>query len=203
MQRSEWMHGSLAAALAVSVLGAGVGCSHASKTGGQQHAKQTAAPLAHEQEGHGDDGREAKTEFITAAGETLEGSAEFEEVPGGVRIEVAVDNAEAGRKGVHIHEKGDCTNIAGKSMGDHLALSDQEHGLPTEPEHHLGDLGNIDIAPNGDGRLIIVVPGANLAPADTYSFAGRALVIHESEDEGTGTSGHAGKPIACAVILPQ
>lgn len=178
---------------------------------GHQQTKNTAAEHAHAEEAHasfptrtsGSQGREAKGDFVTAQGVQLDAVADLEEVSGGVRIEVDVDGAEQGRKGVHIHEKGDCSDVSGKSMGEHFALGTEQHGLPGATSHHFGDLGNIDIAANGDGRLIIVVPGANLGPDGERSFAGRAIVIHEAEDVGTGPTGHSGKPIACAVILPK
>ncbi len=207
MQRSEWIYGSMILS-GFFVFGAALGCSHQSaqsKTHGQSGAltsSHTSPTLTQRTQGDASQ-RGAKADFVTLEGENLAAVADLEEVSGGVRIEVAIDGAKQGAKGVHIHEKGDCTDIAGKSMGEHFALADETHGLPTAPHHHLGDLGNVDIAQNGDGRLIIVVPGANLEPDDTHSFAGRSIVIHESEDIGTGPSGHSGEPIACAVIMPQ
>jgi len=96
------------------------------------------------------------------------------------------------------HEK-----CRGKSMGEHYAGESPQHGLPTEPEHHLGDLGNIEIGQNGEGNLVIVVPGANLDSGSERSFVGRAIVVHESRDLGTGPSGESGAPIACAVIKAE
>jgi Cu-Zn family superoxide dismutase len=153
--------------------------------------------------GGGPQERAAEGSFVTAPGVTLEGEAELKEVPGGVQVQVALEDAPEGRKGVHIQQKGDCSDVPGKSMGEHFTVLDPEHGLPTDSHHHLGDLGNIDVTSQGEGRLVILVPGANLSPADGRSFAGKAVVIHESEDVGTGPSGDSGKPIACAVISPK
>ncbi|MFT3925758.1 MAG: superoxide dismutase family protein [Myxococcales bacterium] len=144
--------------------------------------------------------KRAEASFEDAPGVKLSGQAKLKEVQGGVQIEVEVENAPSGAKGVHIHQKGDCSDIPGKSMGEHYAVTSPHHGLPTESEHHLGDLGNIDVGPNGEGNLIIVVPGANLEPGQDRSFVGKAIVVHESEDVGVDPSGNSGKPIACAVV---
>jgi Cu-Zn family superoxide dismutase len=149
----------------------------------------------------GESAKEAKAEFKTIKGVKLDGDAEFEEIPGGVKITVEVEDAPAGMKGVHIHEKGDCSNIEGKSMGEHFAPMDKKHGMPTAGEHHLGDLGNIDIKKDGDGKLEITVMGANLTAGDPMSFLGKAIVIHQGRDVGSQPSGGAGKALACGVIV--
>lgn len=144
--------------------------------------------------------REAEAEFKATSGLSLKGEAEFKETPEGVRIEVEVKDAPIGMKGIHIHEKGDCSNIPGKSMGEHFAPTDKDHGLPAADKKHLGDLGNIEVNDKGEGKLEIVVAKANLIPGDPLSFLGKSIVIHTAEDVGTGESGQSGQPIACAVI---
>lgn len=164
--------------------------------GGTMGATTTAAAGADA----GETGAEADAEFQAAPGTKITGEAEFTELATGVRIEVEVENAPVGEKGIHIHEKGDCSDIPNKSMGDHFAPKGAKHGLPGAPERHLGDLGNITIDSEGKGKLDITVPGANLKPNDAMSFLGKALVLHESNDKGTGEAGDAGKPVACALI---
>ncbi len=160
-----------------------------------KRATQTA-----EAEDTSDARKRAEASFVAAPGIKLTGEAKLKEVAGGVQIEVEVENAPAGAKGIHIHQKGDCSDVPGKSMGEHYAVTSPNHGLPTAAEHHLGDLGNIDVGQNGEGNLIIVVPGANLESDQERSFVGKSIVVHESQDVGTGPSGNSGKPIACAVI---
>jgi len=144
--------------------------------------------------------REAEAKFEATAGSPLTGEAEFEETEAGLRVEVEIKSAPAGLKGIHVHEKGDCSNLKGKSMGAHFSPEQSGHGLPSAPTKHLGDLGNVKIEPDGEGKLEILVPKANLKPDDAFSFLGKALVIHASEDKGTGETGEAGEPVACAVI---
>jgi len=161
-------------------------------------------PIGEGMPGQAMDG-DAKAVFKAAPGIKLKGEAELEAKGDGVEIEVEVANAPPGPKGIHIHQKPDCTDIPAKSMGDHFAPDVKEHGLPNSPAHHLGDLGNINIDEDGKGELEIKVAKANLKDNDPLSLLGRAIVIHEKNDEGAGAqpSGNSGKPIACAVIKPD
>ncbi|MEZ4234042.1 MAG: superoxide dismutase family protein [Polyangiaceae bacterium] len=157
------------------------------------------APRSDEDERAGE--REAEAEFESVPNMKIAGEAELHETKsGGVEIEVEISGAPVGKKELHIHQTDDCSAIAQKSMGGHFAPKDEEHGLPTANEHHLGDLGNITIAEDGEGKLKITIPSANLNPADPKSFIGKAIVLHEADDKGTGKSGNSGKPIACAPI---
>jgi Cu-Zn family superoxide dismutase len=145
----------------------------------------------------------AEAELTTAEGAKLEGKATFTQEPDGVRVVLELDDAPPGPKGVHVHMKGDCSDIKGESMGPHFAPNVEQHGLPSEGEaRHLGDLGNIVVEDDGDGRLEIKVPAATLKPDDTASFLGRALVVHTGEDTGSAVqpSGGSGAPMACGVI---
>jgi superoxide dismutase, Cu-Zn family len=142
----------------------------------------------------------AKADLAVAGQPSMKASARFEQVETGVKVLVDVEGAPPGKKGVHVHEKGDCSNIPGKSMGEHFAPKQEPHGLPDAPQHHVGDLGNMVVDQNGKGRLEILAKGANLEQQDPMSFLGRAIVIHEGEDKGTQPSGDSGTPMACGVI---
>jgi superoxide dismutase, Cu-Zn family len=143
--------------------------------------------------------RTASAVLQTAPGVALSGKAEFSELPSGVRARVELANAKPGKHGIHIHQKGDCSDIPGKSMGEHFAPDAKEHGLLESPVRHLGDLGNIEVDADGTGAIDVEVPAAKLDDG-SHSYVGKALVIHEKEDVGTGPSGDSGSPIACAVI---
>ena len=157
---------------------------------------------ATEQEQGGEQSRrQAAAKIQSAAGTKLAGDARLVEEDGAVTITVEVADAPPGSKGIHIHERGDCSDPKGKSMGEHFAPNHKEHGFPTQGgSHHLGDLGNISIGPDGKGQLEIKVAAANLRPGDPMSFVGKAIIIHEGEDTGAQPSGGAGDPIACGAI---
>jgi len=146
------------------------------------------------------DGRKAEADVKSVRGVDLEGKVTLQEVANGVRLTLKVQDAPPGKRGVRIHEKGDCSDIAGDSMGKGFAPTGGKHGLPGSPERQTGDLGNIAIAQDGSGILDITVPDVNLKADDRLSFLGKALVIHQAEDTGRSPSGDVGAAIACAVI---
>jgi Cu-Zn family superoxide dismutase len=147
--------------------------------------------------------RRAKGDFESVKGVKLHGDAKLEETAAGVLIRVSISDAPPGTKGIHIHEKGDCSDIAGSSMGGHFNPAHVDHGLPGSSQRHPGDLGNIVIDKDGTGTLQITTEQGGLEPGGPTSFANRAIVIHESDDKGVQPTGGAGKPIACAVIQPS
>jgi superoxide dismutase, Cu-Zn family len=142
----------------------------------------------------------AKADLAVTGQPSMKASARFEQIETGVKVLVDVEGGPPGKKGVHIHEKGDCSNIPGQSMGEHFAPKGEPHGLPDASRHHIGDLGNIVIDQSGKGRLEIMAEGANLEKQDAQSFLDRAIVIHAGEDKGTQPSGDSGTPLACGVI---
>jgi Cu-Zn family superoxide dismutase len=142
----------------------------------------------------------AEASFETAKGIALGGTAKFYEKDGSVVVVVNIDDATPGLHGIHIHETGDCSDIAGKSMGSHFDPNKAKHGLPSARVRHLGDLGNIDVDKDGNGTLEIAVHDASLKEHDKSTFLGKAIVIHAAKDTGKGSSGNSGNPIACGVI---
>lgn len=162
------------------------------------------SPGGTDQGGEQQETRKAEAKLQSPPGMKLAGDVKLVEENGAVKITVDVEDAPAGYKGIHIHEKGDCSDPKGKSMGEHFAPKQHNHGIPgKQAEHHLGDLGNIMINADGKGHLEMTVPEANLKPGDAMSFLGRAVIIHEGEDKGVQPSGGAGDPIACGRIDPK
>lgn len=134
------------------------------------------------------------------SGSKLAGKATLEETADGVKVTLSVSGISPGLHGAHVHEKGDCSSADGKSAGDHFNPGGHKHGMPHGSERHLGDLGNIEIAANGEGKLEITVAGANLKPGDASSFLDRAIIVHEKKDDGGQPVGNAGGRIGCGVI---
>jgi superoxide dismutase, Cu-Zn family len=148
--------------------------------------------------------REAKAVLAGAEGQRI-GEATFEQTKDGVKVVLEIDEAPRGNKGVHVHAKGDCSDLPADTMGGHFAPDAKLHALPTEAredQHHLGDLGNVDIGEDGRGKLEIVIKRANIKPNDVMSFLGRAIVVTEQNDSGAieQPAGDSGAPFACGVI---
>jgi len=149
----------------------------------------------------------------TSSASAVNGTATFTEEDGEVTVVVNVRNAfpsgSAGLRGLHIHEEGKCgatksdngaVTPAG-AAGGHWNPTRAPHGYPDQAAHHLGDLGNIEIKPDGTGTLIFktrefhVREGAN-------SVLGRAIVFHQLADDGVSQPlGNAGVRAGCGVII--
>src|SRR6266508_3199084 len=147
-----------------------------------------------------DGGGTASATIEPRSGSTVTGTATFEEIStGGVRVHVHIEKAPAGTHGLHIHEKGDCSDPEAKSAGGHFNPAGNPHAGPMDAKRHAGDLGNIEIKADGTGDLdtssdlITVKAGPN-------SVVGRS-VSHEKEDDlKTQPTGNAGGRLGCGVI---
>jgi superoxide dismutase, Cu-Zn family len=158
------------------------------------------APTAGAQAAAGEAPRSVDVALQAKSGSSLSGSATLTETPEGVKVELRVEQAPPGEHGAHVHEKGDCSAPDGASAGGHFNPSSTPHALPTNEPRHLGDLGNIDVGPDGSGKIEIVAPGANLKPDDPNSFLGKAIIVHEKKDDGGQPTGNAGGRIGCGEI---
>jgi Cu-Zn family superoxide dismutase len=145
-------------------------------------------------------GKSVEVAFQAKSGSKLAGKGTLTEVPEGVKVALTLEGISAGAHGAHVHEKGDCSAPDGASAGGHFNPAAHPHALPTSDPRHLGDLGNITIGADGKGTLEIVATGANLKDGDASSFLGRAIIVHEKQDDGGQPTGNAGGRIGCAEI---
>ena len=179
------------ASVVVGAAGAFVlGCASGGATGGGGTASSAAAAAA----------PSAKATIEAKSGSTVTGTATFTELPAGVRVQVHIENAPPGTHGLHVHEKGDCSDPEAKSAGGHSNPGGMPHAGPMADQRHAGDLGNIEIGANGKGdldlrtTLLTVKPGPN-------SVVGRAVIFHEKADDlATQPTGNAGGRLACGVV---
>lgn len=135
-------------------------------------------------------------------GSSVEGSGMLTETPAGLRVDLKVEQAPPGTHGLHIHQYGDCAD-AGNKAGGHYNPVGVTHGfLPSDgaAKAHPGDLGNIEVGPEGSGALSLVLPEVSLS-AGRYPVAGRAIILHERADDFGQPTGNAGGRIACGPIL--
>ena len=137
----------------------------------------------------------------TAEASTISGEATFMEANGGLDVEVTVSGATPGKHGFHIHENGACGD-AGKAAGGHYNPDTMMHGLVMKDgfEHaHAGDFGNIEVGANGVGALQFSIPGLALT-GEKHNVAGKAVILHEKEDDFGQPTGNAGGRIGCGII---
>ncbi|XP_044263391.1 superoxide dismutase [Cu-Zn]-like [Tribolium madens] len=134
----------------------------------------------------------------------IDGKITFTQTPTEVKIEGVITGLPKGKHGFHIHEKG-ALGDGCKAAGGHFNPDKKDHGAPEDAVRHVGDLGNI-IA---DEKKVANVSFTDkiISLNGDYSIIGRALVVHEGEDDlGKGgfddskTTGHAGSRLVCGVV---
>ncbi|KAL3518449.1 hypothetical protein ACH5RR_021038 [Cinchona calisaya] len=136
---------------------------------------------------------------------SVEGVATLnQEDDGPTTVNVKITGLTPGKHGFHLHEYGDTTNGC-MSTGAHFNPKGLTHGAPEDDVRHAGDLGNI--VANGDGVAEATIVDDQILLSGPYSVVGRALVVHELEDDlGKGghelslTTGNAGGRLACGVV---
>ncbi|KAF1896893.1 hypothetical protein Lal_00034594 [Lupinus albus] len=123
---------------------------------------------------------------------------------GPTTVNVRISGLAPGLHGFHLHEYGDTTNGC-ISTGPHFNPSKLTHGAPEDEVRHAGDLGNI--VANADGVAEATIVDNQIPLTGPNSVVGRALVVHELEDDlGKGghelslSTGNAGGRLACGVV---
>jgi superoxide dismutase, Cu-Zn family len=159
-------------------------------------------------------GKETRRAHAEMKGTGITGNAEFieyqfeEQTLVKIQLTLAGDPAKLvpGKHAVHIHEKGDCSD-GFTCAGGHFDPGPYGHPDPDENHpYHAGDLPNILIDREGDGKLEAISTRITLSegPLSILEGEGTALMIHGNPDpykggeHGSGTSG--GSRIACGII---
>jgi Cu-Zn family superoxide dismutase len=133
-------------------------------------------------------------------GSKVRGTVRFNEIPPNVHIVADVTGLSPGKHGFHIHEKGDCSAPDASSAGGHFNPEHKMHGAPDGPEHHMGDLGNIEADASGHAHYERTVNFLEIA-VDPNTIDGKAVIIHALEDDlRSQPVGNAGARVACGII---
>ena len=141
---------------------------------------------------------QASTVVNPTEGNEAQGTVEFTEEAGGVRVIANLTGLTEGDHGFHIHEKGDCSAADGTSAGGHFNPEGTAHGAPDAAERHVGDLGNITADASGDAAYnrvdtLLELNGDN-------SIIGLAVIVHALPDDFSQPTGAAGARVGCGVI---
>ncbi len=185
------IHGTIRPTVFALALLALAGCGGSASQQADSGENSAAAPAV----------RTATATLRSTSGSDVTGTVTFTEEEGGVRVFAMISGLKPGAHGFHIHENGDCSAPDGSSAGGHFNPDGAPHGGPDSPEHHAGDLGNIEADPGGVGHYEQVIPGITLDDGPN-SVVGRAIVVHEGADDLTSQpSGNSGPRVACGVIV--
>jgi Cu-Zn family superoxide dismutase len=133
-------------------------------------------------------------------GSIVNGSISVATMGTGVHFTGTVTGLTPGKHGFHIHAIGDCSAPDATSAGGHFNPDTKAHGAPNAPEHHAGDLGNIEADSSGTAKVSIHGGGLTFA-SGANSVMGKAIIVHAAEDDlKTQPTGNAGARLACGVI---
>lgn len=138
------------------------------------------------------------------SGSTMTGTATFTTEGDEVELRIDVSGLPAGKHGVHIHEKGDCSTPDAMSAGEHWNPTNEAHGKFGEHPFHRGDIGNIDVGDDGRGSLSMSTDLWTLGTGGPSDVVGRSIVVHADPDDfKTQPAGAAGTRVGCGVIRQQ
>ena len=135
-----------------------------------------------------------------ASGSSVTGRLVFSQTGSMVRVRGELAGHSPGPKGVHIHEKGDCSARDASSAGGHFNPHRLRHGASPDAGH-AGDLGNVVFDASGRAMVDLQVRGISLSRSAVDGIIGRAVVVHAQPDDlKTDPTGNAGGRVACGVI---
>ncbi len=158
---------------------------------------------------------QAQTATAKISGPDITGTALLvQQTDGTVRVTVIVKGdpktLTPGLHGIHFHEAGLCEMAltpAFSSAKGHFDPGPSGSSTPVEANHpyHLGDLPNLLVNENGEGKLQTITSRITLSegPLSIFDSNGTALIIHKNPDlmKAMGTAPEAGGGrLACGVL---
>ena len=145
-------------------------------------------------------GATARATLAAPDGQVM-GEATLTQTPSGVLISARVTGLSAGAHGFHIHGIGACSPDF-TAAGSHFAPGGEPHGFLHEDGPHAGDLPNIHVGEDGNGRADYFTTAVTLDSGPEHSLFdddGSAFIVHEDPDDYLDVAS-AGARIACGVI---
>ena len=133
-------------------------------------------------------------------GNTAKGKVTFQQMGDKVKVTAEITGLKPNAKhGFHVHEGSECGEDGMAAKG-HYNPDKQPHGGPNTPQHHAGDLGNLEADKDGVAHFELTVDYFSVN-GEKNPVAGRALVVHGGEDDlKTQPTGNSGARIGCGVI---
>jgi len=137
--------------------------------------------------------------LIPTKGNSVAGTIWFDATYKGLHIHGTITGlAPKSEHGFHIHEFGDQSSDDGMSAGGHYNPEGHQHGGPTSPSHHAGDLGNQTADDTGKITIELTIPDITIADAKN-PIVGHSLVLHAQADN-MQPNANPGARIAVGII---
>jgi Cu-Zn family superoxide dismutase len=135
------------------------------------------------------------------SGSQVSGTASFMGEGGPLSLSIEIEGAPAGTHAVHLHEIGDCSAPDASSAGNHWNPTHEDHGRWGDAPFHLGDIGNVEVAEDGTGRLALITDKWAIGTGSQNDVVGKSIIVHEKPDDfTTQPTGAAGGRIGCGVV---
>ncbi len=152
-----------------------------------------------------------RTVWVVGTDGRAVGQATFTDGPAGVliRLEFSERALPSGWHGLHLHQRGDCSDFANgfQASGGHLSADPRvQHGLLNAAGPEAGDLPNLLATERGAFGAEFFTPHVSmgLGSRDRLPLLdddGAALIVHQgADDHVTQPIGGAGARIACAAL---
>ena len=144
----------------------------------------------------------ATVDLRNASGASV-GTANLTQVGNVVRIVLDAKGLTPGLHAVHIHDVGKCDPPDFNSAGGHFNPTSKQHGALNPQGSHAGDLPNLNVGADGNGRLETATEQVTLGSgtASVWDADGSTLVVHSAPDDfKTDPTGNSGARVACGVI---
>lgn len=156
----------------------------------------SSAPLAGD-ENHAIPAGRAEAKLDAKSKSRASGLVEFEPTADGMRVTYSIVGLKPSKKhGFHLHQNGDCSDLAAKAAGGHFEKLGAGRGTSRDfPEEYAGDFPELQANQEGKARGEFMMP--RLAMSGRFGILGRALVVHEGPDD---VSRKAAARIACGVV---
>lgn len=171
---------------------------------GQTGAHDTTGPAGNAPPGQSpaaSQAREATAAIESRSGSKVTGNATFTADGNNVTLKIDLHGLPAGVHAVHIHEKGDCSSSDAESAGGHWNPTSEAHGKWGTAPFHLGDIGNVTVAADGNGTITLTTDKWSIGTGERNDVVGHAIVVHSKQDDlKSQPAGAAGSRIGCGVI---
>ncbi len=139
------------------------------------------------------------------SGSRVTGKVSFAELDGEVTMKAVVYGATPGDHAIHIHLEGDCSAEDGSSAGGHWNPTGEDHGKWNQSPFHRGDIGNIVVGADGEGRISRTTDLWCIGCGDEdKDILGKAIIVHQGPDDfSTQPAGAAGPRVGCGEIISE